>query len=57
MTDVPHLDVRDCDGSTLVFSVVGRTENETRYLVTVDVGWARASAEVSTYLYGAPISI
>jgi hypothetical protein len=48
MTDVSRLEVRDCDGSLLRFSAVGRTERELDYLVAVDVGWAQASAQVST---------
>jgi hypothetical protein len=54
LNDAPHLDLRDADGSTLRFSVTGSSEHEVSYVLTIDVGWARASAEVSTYLYGPP---
>lgn len=54
MNDVPQLELRDADGSTLCFSIPGSSELELTYVVTIDVGWARASAEVSTYLYGPP---
>jgi len=55
LNDVPQLELRDADGSTLRFAITGSTEHEVSYVITIDVGWARASAEVSTYLYGPPI--
>ena len=54
MNEVPQLELHDADGSTLSFAVTGSTEHEVNYLITIDVGWARASAEISTYLYGPP---
>ena len=54
MESMPQLEIRDSDGSCLRFAAVGRTEHEFTYLVAVDVGWAHASAEVSTYHYGPP---
>jgi len=55
MTDVALLEVRDCDCSILRFSAVHHTEHQLAYLVAVDVGWARVSAQLSTYLYGPPV--
>lgn len=54
MNEVPTLEIRDRDGNMFRFAVAARTERYLNYLVTVDVGWAHASAEISTYLYGAP---
>ena len=54
MNEVPQLELRDADGSALSFEITGSSEHEATYVVTIDVGWARASAEVSTYLYGPP---
>jgi hypothetical protein len=54
VSEVPHLEIRDSDGSALRFAYAGCTDHEVTYLVAVDVGWAQASAEVSTYLYGPP---
>jgi hypothetical protein len=54
MNHAPQLEIRDTDGSTLRFAVTGTSEHELTYMVTIDVGWARASAEISTYLYGPP---
>ena len=53
---MPKLELRDADGSTLCFVVTGTSEHEVNYLVAIDVGWARATAEVSTYLYGPPVA-
>jgi hypothetical protein len=54
LNDVPQLELLDADGSTLRFAITGSTEHEVNYVITIDVGWARASAKVSTYLYGPP---
>jgi hypothetical protein len=54
LNEVPQLHLRDADGSTLSFTLTGSSGNEASYIATIDVGWARASAEVSTYLYGPP---
>jgi hypothetical protein len=55
LNEVPKLELRDADGSTLCFAVTGTAEHEVNYLVSIDVGWAHAAAEVSTYLYGPPV--
>ena len=55
LNDLPQLELRDADGSTLRFTITGSSEHEVKYVVTIDVGWARASTEISSYLYGPPI--
>ena len=54
VSDLCVLEVRDSHGSTLTFTVTDISTHEWKYGVAIDVGWARASAEVSTYLYGPP---
>jgi len=54
MNEVPPLEVLDGDGSSLRFTAIGRTAHELTYCLAVDVGWAKASGEVSTYLHGPP---
>jgi hypothetical protein len=54
MSEVPHLEIRDVDGRSLRFTAVRRTPHELIYLAAVEVGWAQAIAEVSTYVNGPP---
>ena len=54
MSDLPHFEIRDSDGSSLRFAYAGRTDHDVTYVIAVDAGWARGTAEVSTYVCGPP---
>jgi hypothetical protein len=53
----PAIDLIATDGSRLSVALLGRTEHETNFSVSVETPWLRASAPASTYVNGSPAAL